>query len=671
MPLCPLCHLACLAVVASQTNGHLREILEPHGMSPIFMDRSINPIVDFYRYSNGTWLDNVQIPQSESQVSASGQARRRNAGIVRQLIEVVASEPASAPGSLDQLVGDFYRVGMDVQLAERVGMRPLDEEIRRISAIETTRDVMAELGRLHRWSIFAGFAVHPQFDPTDSTHKILAIGAGAFSLQSPSPYLLSDSKSLELQAILRRSVRNSLSSLGQSPDTQAQATQEVVAIEKGLAQAAHHPDEGSDPSLGGQSMTLAQLGAEVPRIDWRVYFERLGAPDPKKVTVADLTFFKGFGKLLTDLPVSNWKSYLKWALVYSAGPFLSEQFASDAFRLQSAVNGQQQSKSREESVLTQTDACLGNELSQLLARTQFSLDAKDKALSLVQAIREALHDSIISSSWMSAIAKGKAVEKLDRMQVSLCYPEHWRRTDGLSIKSDSYVQNVFRAREFEFQRQLNGLTNPVDRAEWEVNAYRVDAYYSKSLNAIVLPAGILQPPYFDLDGDAATNFGALGAVIGHEFMHAFDDEGRKCDAQGNHNDWWCKADEVRFKQYEEGIVSQYEAYNPLDKLKIDGRLTLAENIADLGGVKVAYRAFKQYEARHGLQTKDGLTPDQRFFISFAQVLRSKIRPETMRYGLENDAHAPPQFRVNGVLQNIPEFWKAFNADPPGPVLTIW
>lgn len=671
MPFCLLSHLACLAVATSQSSVPLREILEPHGMSPLFIDRTINPVTDFYRYSNGIWLDNVRIAQSESQITAAGQARQRNAGIVRQLIQRAATQSTQEFGSPDQQVGDFFRVGMDEQLAERVGIRPLEEELRRIGAIETTRDVMAELGRLHRWSIFACFSAHPEFDPTDSTHKIITIHAAGLSLQSPDPYLLSDLKSIELRATYRSTVQKTLRSIGESPDSLAKSSENLLSIEETLARAAHTADRVPDLANELYPMKLADLDEEVPNVDWRLYFDRLGAPNPRLVRIGNLAYLKAFGKMLSEVPVSVWKSYLKWSLVNGAAPFLSDQFASEAFHLQSAVSGQQMARSREENVLSQTDASLGSELGQLLSRTEFSLDAKEKALSMVQTIRAALRDTISNSDWLSTVAKSKALEKLDGMRVSVCYPEHWRDTTGLSVKTDSYVENVFRAREFEFQRGLDCLAKPADRSEWEVNAYRVDAYYSKSLNMMVLPAGILQPPFFVLGGDEASNYGSLGAVIGHEFMHAFDDEGRKYDAQGNRNDWWCKSDEVRFKLYEEGMVSQFQGYNPMDKLKIDGRLTLAENIADLGGVKVAYRAFKKVEAREGSQTKNGLDADQRFFISFAQIFRSKIRPEVMRYGLENDAHSPPQFRVNGVLQNMPEFWKAFNSEPPGPVLSIW
>ncbi|MDR3692517.1 MAG: M13 family metallopeptidase [Fimbriimonas sp.] len=669
MPLCPPSSLACLLLATTQVGGKLSEALEPRCMSPVFIDRSVNPVADFYRFCNGRWLDQVQIPASETQISATALARMRTAFVVNRMI--ASLDTAAAPGSPEQLVGDFYRVGANANLAESAGIRPLESELKRIDEVESTRGVMAELGRLHRWDLFGGFSVHTQIDLRDSRKRILSLQQSSLSLLSPEPYLHRGSRSIELLARLKTTIGEILGSIGEPDGAIESDSADILKIEEGLAEAGHHSDQTINPALQSRTIVLAELGNDVPKTDWWAYFDRLGDPLPKRIAVDDIDYLKRFGELLNQVPVASWRAYLKWVLVYGCSPYLSERYASKSNALIQAVRGQQQAGSREEGVLAQTDICLGSEVGYLLARTGYADGAKEKILPLVNAVKRALKETIGMSAWLSPGAKAKALDKLERLQVSVGFPEHWRNSSSLVIKQDSYVQNVLRAHEFSFQRRLDELDRPVDRSSWFISPYRVDAYYSKSLNMIVLPAGILQPPFFDPDGDPAANFGAIGSVIGHEFTHAFDDEGRRFDADGNLNDWWSRTDEVRFKRYEDGIVSQFEAYNPLENTKVDGRLTLAENIADLGGVKVAFKAYQAYEAANGSHKQDGFTGNQRFFISFGQLLRSKIRPETMRFGLENDSHAPPRFRVNGVVQNIPEFWKAFNVDPPGPVLTIW
>ncbi len=307
----------------------------------------------------------------------------------------------------------------------------------------------------------------------------------------------------------------------------------------------------------------------------------------------------------------------------------------------------------------------------MFAKTQYAVSAKPKVLSMVQNIRAALRDTILELDWMAPSTKAKAIEKLEAIQVFVGCPDHWRDMAGLVVSDDSYLHNVFRAREFEFQRRLDSVSKPTDRSLWSIAPYAVDARYSTSRNEIVLPAGLFQPPYFDIHADDASNYGSLGAVIGHEMMHGFDNQGRRFDADGNFNDWWSESDSNHFEERQQKLISQYDAYKMSDKQKVNGKLTLQENTADLGGLSVAYRAFKKSQTSEATALKDGYTPDQRFFIAFGQLFRAKYRPEAERLNLETNPHSPSQFRVNGVLQNMPQFWKAFNVPAPSTLLRIW
>ncbi len=671
MPLCPIGPLACLALAFTQTARPLVEINEPHGMSPLFLDRTVQPTVNFYRFANGTWLDNIQIAPSESQTSASSQARQKNAGIMQQIICSTSLNPNVEMGSIEQIVGTFYRVGMDRNLAEQLGARPVEPELARIQAIETRRDVMAELGKLHRWSVFAGFSARFQMDPSDATHRLICLGTGNLSLTRPEWYAASGPKGLEYQSHLRRTVEQMFRLLGDSADTLASSAASVVSIESKLARAIGIVGGAKPLSEPVGKMKMWQLGAAVPKVDWWIYFDHLGLPLPKSVTVDNPSYLATFGDILQSATISDLKNYLRWTLISASTPYLSRPFRECLFDLQRTLNGQSEIESREQFVLSQTDVCLSPELGQLLIRTQYGVSSQEPALAMVSRIREALRSSISDAAWLSPDAKSKALDKLNQIHVSVGYPDRWRKTEGLVMKSDSFWSNAFRTREFEFQRSLNALANPVDRTEWNCSPYRVDAFYSASLNHLILPAGILQPPYFTVEGDQASNYGSLGAVVGHEFMHAFDDEGRKIDAEGNQNDWWSPTDEKRFRQFEGSMVSQFDGYQATPRQHISGLRTLAENIADLGGLQLAYKAFQHQESMHPSSTIAGLTPEQRFFVAFGQIHRSKIRPEQMQLGLEHDPHSPPEYRVKGALQNVPEFWKAFHVPNPVGMHPIW
>ena len=642
-----------------------------HGVNPGFLDRRVSPTADFYRFSNGSWLDKARIPNDEANISATAQARQRNEEMIWKIVAPTVYDNSAVAGSPEQIVGEFIRTGLDQNLADRLRAEPIQPELRRIEAIQTRGDLVSELARLHRLSIGVGFCANVSFDFLNSSHKILSLSQAGLSLRRRSPYLDQDDKARSLRTRLSAIIEKSLLLVGDSPPSVSRSARRVLAIETRLAEASVPESETGSVEQNFHRLSLSQLQGLAPNIDWPRYLKELGSPDSIAVNVEQPIFLKAFSELVGHVPIRDWRIYLRWRLTSSASPFLSSQLAEQSFQLQSALMGQEFERSRSEVVLEEADACLGNELGQLLCRTGFGLHAKGKVVTMVQSIRAAIRDKIEHLDWMGPVTRRKALEKLDKMQVGVCYPERWRDSTELVINDSSFLENVFRAREFEFQRQLNKIGKPIDRSDWDVRSYAVDARYSPSLNAIILPAGILQPPYFDIEADDASNYGSFGTVIGHEMMHAFDGRGRKFDSEGNLKNWWSKLDGLQYDMRQRDFVAQYDGYHVRDNLHINGKLTLEENVADLGGVTAAFAAFRRSSNVANLPSSDGFTPDQRFFISFGQLFRNKIRPESERMTLESDPHAPPEFRVNGVLQNCPEFYKAFHVAPPKTQLRIW
>lgn len=642
-----------------------------HGVNPSYMDKHVSPTEDFFQYCNGTWLNGAEIPKNSSEISASLLARARNEELMWRLVVPTMSDDTSPIGSPEQIVGQFLRTGLDEVGADRQGTRPIQSELDRISAIQSRSDVMGEIARLHRWSIPAVFRSGVGFDYFNSQHRMLFLTQGGLSLYTRDLYLAEDSHAKNLRIRFQRIVQKTLALSGEDPTSSIHSAQRVLAIESRLAKAWTTESELAIVERNFHKVKFGDLASITSNVDWSRYFYELGANEGWAVNVEQIDYFKIVGKLIQQVPVKDWKTYLRWQFINSISPFLSSDFVQQNFELNAALSGQQQMRSRAQCVLEEADACLGSELGQLLSRSGFGMDCKPKVLTMVQGIRAALHKTIEGLDWMSAETKKTALYKLDHIQVQVCYPEHWPDTTKLNLTSGSYVHNVLRAREFEFQRQLDAVSKPADPSDWDIRSYAVDARYRPSLNTAFLPAGILQPPYFDLAADDAFNYGSLGVVIGHELMHAFDGRGRKFDADGNLNNWWSAEDSVEYEKHQQGLIAQFSEYQAIDQLKVDGRLTLEENVADLGGLTVAYSAFEQTLNGQSRLTKDGLSPEQRFFISFGQLFRSKRRPESTRLLIASDPHAPPQIRVKGVLQNMPEFWKAFHSQPPKSLNTIW
>jgi putative endopeptidase len=635
-------------------------------IDPTTFDRLVKPQDDFYEFANGRWLLTHPIPAAYSSYGALDEINDRNQDALHTILENAAQ--ADSPGAIQRLVGDFYASGMDTAGIEAAGTGPLQPELARLAALRTPADVVAAIARLHRVDVNVGFGFGSEQDPKNSAMMIAGAGQAGLGLPDRDYYFRADAKSARLRELYVAHVATVLRLAGDSPAAAQAGAQAVMRLETALARASKTNVELRDPVANYHKLAPAAVQALTPHFDWRAYLSGLGLADSGAIDVGQEQFLQGFDGLLATSPVADWRAYLRWHYLHSAAPYLSAAFVDANFQFYSrTLSGTTENRERWKRVLATTDASIGEALGRLYAAEYFPPAAKARTLRLVGNIRAALRARLQQVEWMDAPTRAAAVAKLDAFHVKIGYPDKWRDYRALRIDRGSYVLNVFRAREFEVKRDLAKIGQPVDRTEWQMTPPTVNAYYDSSLNEIVFPAGILQPPLFDEKADDALNYGGIGAIMGHEMTHGFDDGGRKFDAHGNLNDWWTPGSAEHFQERAAGIVKQFNAYVAIDELHVNGELTQGENIADLGGVKLAYAALEKSLAGKPRLPIGGFTPEQRFFLSFASIWRENIRPEALRMQVNTDPHSPPRFRVDGPLSNLPEFARAFQVPEGAPM----
>jgi putative endopeptidase len=628
------------------------------------MDRSKQPWEDFYQYANGGWLARFELPPDRPRVYVFTLLADQNRQKLREILEKAAQDTAAPKNSIRALVGMFYRSGMDEKRIEAAGAQPLREEFDRIAALHKPDDLLPLLARLHSREISSGFHFHGMPDAKDSTRMVAAFSQGGLSLPDRDYYLKEDAKSTQIRAAYVEHIQKMLQLLGDSPDLAARQAKTILDLETRLAKASRTRVDLRDPHRNYHMMTMAAMEKETPGVSWQPYFHALGLSDLKEINVRQPEFLQELGQMLRTVPLDDWKVYLRWHLLDSCAADLSSPFAKEDFHFHGTVlEGIPRDRPRWERIADATDHLLGEALGQLYVAQEFPPEAKARAEKLVYNVKQTLRERLSELEWMSPETRKEAIKKLDAIRVKIGYPNRWRDYSGLVLNDDVYIKNVLAANAFNARYELSKIGKPVDRDEWHMTPPTVNAYYSPNLNEIVFPAGILQPPFFDAKADDAVNYGAIGMVIGHELTHGFDDQGRKFDADGNLRDWWRPEDEMRYKERAAQVAKQYGGYAVLDGLTINGELTLGENIADLGGVKIAYVALQKVLKEHPQAKIEGFTPEQRYFLSFAQSWRGQIRPEAQRMRLLTDPHSPGRFRVLGPLYNMPEFFQAFGASP--------
>ena len=632
-----------------------------HGVDLAGIDTRTSPCTDFYQYANGKWLATHPIPADRSSVGGFSALYDRNQIVLHRIVDGVVTGPPAPAGSVKRKIADFYGSGINAGQIERDGAAPLAPEFARIAAITDTPALEAEIAHLHRIGIDAAFDFGVGADDKNSLQNIAQIDQGGLGLPDRDYYTQTDPKSLALRTTYASHVAKMLQLLGDAPAVSAAEAQTVLTLETRLAAVSMTRVERRDPNAIYNKMTLTQLDTLSPGVSYKPYLAALGVSDPGPMIVGQPKFFAALGGLLQTVPIADWKTYLRWHLINDTAAYLSEKFVAENFAFKSTVlSGVAENQPRWKRVLRETDSALGEALGQLYVQEAFPPAAKARALALVQNLKSVLRDRLVSLDWIGEDTRQAALVKLDKMRIKIGYPDHFRDYAKLEVSSPSYVVNVLAANAFDFNRDFAKLGHPVDRTEWHMTPPTVNAYYSPSGNEIVFPAGILQPPFFDANADDASNYGGIGAVIGHEMTHGFDDRGRQFDGDGNLKDWWTASDKKTFQSRADVIAAQFDRFVAVGDTHVSGHLTLGEDIADLGGLKIAYLALeKSLAGKPKPKLIGGFTPEQRFFLSYAQIWRQNERPEALRLGLQTDPHAPNKFRVLGPLANLPEFAAAF------------
>jgi len=640
-----------IAYSQSASTGH-QSVLDVNSMDP-----SVDPCADFFTYSCGGWLKKNPIPPDKTGWGLSSKLADDNRVLLREILEEAAA-PAPEKDPVKQKIGDYYTACMDERAIDAAGTAVLKTELDRIGRMHSKRDIASLVARMPNRG--ALFDLQSDQDFKDSTQVIAEVDQDGLGLPDRDYYVKTDPKSVELRQAYLAHVQKMFKLLGNAPGVATTEAQAVMRIETALANGSLTQVERRNPKLLYHKMTRKQLEALSPSFHWKQYFSGTGQSGLRSLNVTAPEFFKAMHAVLQKEDLESWKAYLRWHVVHANAPYLSSAFANADFEFfGKTLSGAQELEPRWKRCVNYADNDLGEALGQAYAQRAFPPEAKQRAQGMVKEIEQAMEHDIEGLSWMSPETKQKALEKLHTVANKIGYPDKWRDYRALTIARDDELGNVLRARDFEFHRQLAKIGKPVDRGEWSMTPPTVNAYYSPQLNDINFPAGILQPPFFDPKADDAPNYGDMGATIGHELTHGFDDEGRQFDAQGNLRDWWTPEDGKRFEQRASCISDQYSQYVAVDDIKVNGQLTMGENVADLGGLVLAYMAWQNQTGGKKLDPIDGFTPEQRFFIGYGQGWCAETRDETKRMYATIDPHSPDKYRANGVVSDTPEFQQAF------------
>ena len=649
------------------------------GLDVTAMDRAADPCADFYQYACGGWKQSNPIPPDQSSWSVSSKLSEDNEVFLRAILEQAAG--AKERDAVTQKIGDYYAACMDEAGAEKRGTSPLSADIAAIAAAKSARELVPLLVRLQRASVARRilFDVGSQQDPNDSEKVIASFDQGGLGLPDRDYYFKGDARSTDNREQYQVHVAKVLELLGDEPEAAKQRAAEILRLETALAGASQTNVERRDPYKTTHKVSPTELDTMAPNLAWKTYLTELGAPAFDSANVAAPAFFAEVSRRLDSEPLQLWKDYLRFHLANGYAPYLSAAFVTEDFRFyRGYLKGAREIQPRWKRCVRLVDEQLGEALGQAFVRRVFTPETKAAALEMAKRIEAVMERRLQERDWMSAATKQAAITKLHAIRNKIGYPDKWRDYSAVVVERGDFAGNVRRAAEFEFGRQLAKIGKPVDRDEWWMTPPTVNAYFDSQMNDINFPAGVLQPPLYDPKMDAAPNYGNTGGTIGHELTHGFDDSGRQYDAHGNLADWWTKEDAANFAERAKCVSDQYGSYVAVDDIRVDGALTLGENLADLGGEILAYAAWKDAVQNRKLEDRDELTPEQRFFVGFAQWACENTRPEQQREWALIDEHSPPKYRINGVVVNMPEFATAFSCKPgapmtkpPGKACSIW
>ncbi len=641
-----------------------------HGFDVSNMDKSVSACTNFFQYANGGWVGKNEIPAAYPSWGRFNELADKNLEQLHQILENSAKNSAALKGSNEQKIGDYYASCMDEGAIETAALKPLQPELTRISSIKDQPSFQDEIARLQGRGVGVLFRFSSVQDFKQSTQVIGQLSQGGLGLPDRDYYIKDDDKSKEIREKYVTHIARILE-LGDDDAATAQANAKtVMSIETQLAKASMNRVERRNPENVYHKTTLAQLKELAPSFNWDSYFRGIGLRSSGDINVAQPNFVKELNRQITAIPINDWKTYLRWHLLNSSAPALSKKFVEEEFDFSGrTLTGTKEILPRWKRCVSATDRALGEALGQVYVEKHFPPQAKVRALTMVQNLIAALRDDLTTLSWMSDTTRKRATAKLEAFAKKIGYPDKWRDYSGLKVDRGPYLDNVARARMFEFDRELGKIAKPVDRTEWGMTPPTVNAYYNPSMNEIVFPAGILQPPFYDPEADDAVNYGGMGAVIGHEMTHGFDDSGAKFDGEGNLANWWTDEDLKNFKSRAQCVIDQFSGFEVQPGLNQNGNLVVGESIADLGGLTIAYAALKKsMEGKPRPADIDGFTPEQRFFLGWAQVWAQKLRPEYERLLVNVDSHPVGRFRVIGPLSNMPAFAQAYQCKAGDPMV---
>jgi endothelin-converting enzyme/putative endopeptidase len=664
LPLAALFGVVRTATLSAQQKAPAKTL----GFDAAAIDRGADPCTDFYQYACGAWMKNNPVPADQASWGRFNELVERNRNTLRDLLAKM-SEATPGRTPLQQKLGDYYASCMDETSVEAAGAKPLDDDMKAIAAVQTKEDLPAVIGRLQRQGVDAFFAFGAEQDFKDSATVMAIADQGGLGLPDRDYYFKEDATIAAQRNQYVTHIAHMFVIAGDRPPQAGAEARSVMKIETALAKNALDRVSRRDPNAIYNKMSRAELTAMNTAFAWDSYLTATGAPQFANINVTEPKFFKGIDEVIAATSLEELKTYLRWHVIHAAAPTLSSQFVNENFEFYGKVlTGRTELQPRWKRCVTYTDGDLGEALGELYVEATFGADGKRRMVELVANLEGALSKDINGLEWMTPATRKQALAKMATFTKKIGYPDKWRDYNALTIVRGDLLGNSKRANEFEHRRQLAKIGQPVDRGEWAMSPPTVNAYYNPLMNEIVFPAGILQPPFFDRSADEAVNYGAIGAVIGHEMTHGFDDQGRQFDKEGNLKDWWTKADGDSFTTRAACVKEQYDGYSVVDDLKVNGALTLGENVADNGGVRIAHMALLEALGGKTPAKIDGFTAEQRFFLGYSQVWCENVRPEQQRLMVTTNPHSPGRYRVNGVVSNSPEFAKAFSCKAGQPMV---
>ncbi len=641
------------------------------GVDSAYMDRAAKPCADFYDFANGAYAK-TPIPAAFAAYGVNQEIDNRNDAILHQLLDEAALMKVK-DGTPEQRIGDFYASGMDEAAIAKQGLKPMKEVFATIATVKDGASFADACAWLTRHGMAAPFSFFVSQDDKDATAEIASLGQTRFGLPEREYYFRQDAKSRDLRAAYLAHVARVFELSGETKDAAAVSARTVLDLETALAGASRKLVDLRDPEANYHKVDRAEVVLTAPGFDWDRYFAGIGLPATEQhLNLRQPDYLAAFAALSREVPAEKWRTLLTWRALASMSSYLPKAFEDESFAFYgTTMSGRKEQLPRWRRVKAVVDGNLGFDLGKLYVAKAFSPAAKAEVQRMVDFHKAAMRQIIQASTWMGEATKQKAMAKLDTLVSKVGYPDKWRDYSALKISRDSYAGNELASRVFEFNYMMAKLGKPVDRTEWGMTPPTNNAYYNPSMNEIVLPAGILQPPFFDEKADEAANYGALASTIGHELTHAFDDEGSQYDASGNLKAWWTPEDRKAFDERAAGVIKQYDAFEAVPGVHLNGKQTLGENIADIGGLKVAYLAYQMATKGKTLAAVDGLTPDQRFFVAFAQGWRTNQREQQLRNQAYSDVHSPVRFRVIGPVEDLPSFYTTFGCPVPEGIPQVW